>query len=107
MEQKLRFITLGDGRIEKERCCMNYQCKYCGARAKAGNFVAGLCLQVAVSHNGYCGAYVESDQYTGFVNECRTCTSYDEEKDECKNPVKQIPLETDFGSFGSDNGNYT
>lgn len=107
MEQKLRSITLSNGKTEKERCCMNYECRFCGAKAKAGNFVAGLCLQVAVSHNGYCGAYTESDEYTGFINECRTCVNFDAEKEECRKPVREVPLDLEFGNFGSDNRNFT
>lgn len=81
----LKEFDLGGGRTAVEKTCMNYTCRYCGAKAVAGNFVADLCLQVAARHMGLCGAYVETDQYMGYVNECSTCSYFDDETKQCRN----------------------
>ena len=81
MGHQLKSFDLGNGQIVQERACMDYVCRYCGVKASASNMVANLCLQVFARHQGRCGAYVESDQYTGYVSECSTCRYY--ENDEC------------------------
>lgn len=89
MAHELKSITLSDGRVENEKACMNYTCRYCGAKATGANFVAGLCLQVVASHVGLCGAYVESDQYTGYVSECSTCRYFEDGK--CQHEKDNFP----------------
>lgn len=79
MARELKKFDLGNGEVVEETVCMNYKCRYCGARAYAGNFVADMCLQVIAKHQGLCGAYVESDKYTGYVSKCTTCSYYSED----------------------------
>lgn len=76
----LKKMEVDQGRIAEEKGCKDYICKYCGGKATACNFVADMCLQVYAKHNGLCGAYVQTDQYVGYVTECSTCTYYEEGK---------------------------
>ena len=73
MGHLLRSIDLGDGHIEKEEACMNYQCKSCGVKASACNYVLGLCLQVYAPHLPGCRSYVENEKKAGYVTDCTTC----------------------------------
>ena len=73
MAHKLKTFDLGNGELMKEKACMDYTCRYCGAKAVACNMVGGLCLQVVARHEGLCGAYVQNDKYTGYITECETC----------------------------------
>ncbi len=73
MGHELKSFDFGDGRMESESACMNYKCKFCGARASACNYVLGLCLQVYAPHTSGCGAYVEDDERAAYVTECCTC----------------------------------
>lgn len=80
MATDLKKFDLGNGQIAEEKACMNYTCKYCGAKATAANFVADMCLQVFARHVGACGAYVNTDQYSGYISECSTCLYFDGEQ---------------------------
>lgn len=82
MGRALREITFDSGKVEKEKGCMKYTCKYCGGRATGCNMVAGINLQLYALHNGICGSYVDSDQYVGFISDCSTC-KYLGEDEEC------------------------
>lgn len=79
MAEELKKFDLGNGETAEERACMKYTCKYCGAKATAGNFVANLCLQVFARHVGACGSYVNTAQYSGYISECSTCLYFDGE----------------------------
>jgi len=74
MGHQLKKMRLPGGMEAEERACGDYVCRYCKGKATACNFVADMCLQVYARHNGLCGAYVESDQYVGYVTDCTTCT---------------------------------
>ena len=79
MSKELKQFDLGKGQIAREKTCMDYTCKYCGAKATAGNFVANMCLQVFARHIEGCGAYVNSEEYSGYISECSTCRYYQNE----------------------------
>lgn len=73
MGHQLKKFDLGNGQLAEEKACMNYVCRYCGAKAAAANFVANMCLQVYARHQGLCGAYVNSEKYSGYITECSSC----------------------------------
>lgn len=73
MGHRLKKMRLPGGTQAEERSCGDYVCRYCGGKATACNFVADMCLQVYARHDGLCGAYIETDQYMGYVTECGTC----------------------------------
>lgn len=83
MGRKLRKMTMYDGTVVEERGCEKYECKFCGGKAVACNYVADMCLQVAARHAQICGSFVNNDQYCGYVTECSTCVHYDEESNTC------------------------
>ena len=73
MGYQLKKMDLGNGHVEKETCCMNYKCRFCGVRASASNYVLGMCLQVYAPHEPGCHAYVEDSKRAGYVTDCTTC----------------------------------
>lgn len=73
MGRKLKKMVLDNGTEVREAGCGDYVCRYCKGRATAQNFVADMCLQVYAKHEGMCGAYVDSENYHGYVTDCSTC----------------------------------
>lgn len=82
MAYQLKKMRLLGGAQVEEKACPNYTCRYCGEKATACNFVADMCLQVYARHRGICGAFVDSEQYVGYVSDCTTC-EYRTETGEC------------------------
>lgn len=75
MKKKARRqgFRMPDGLLVRERVCDDYVCAYCGAKASYCNYVGNICLQAFVPHQGACGAYVNDERYSGYINECGTC----------------------------------